>query len=238
MNVIAQDPDSVGAGIRTISLRLVGTEEAKAELESLGEDVSDFVVGTQSKIADSVKSFTQVASNGFKGFSILDDNGNYKSTYEIMQGIADIYDEIVETDKKYGTNKEQGLLELIAGKNRSNIAASILQNGDVLKSVYEDAQKSDGSAQQELDSYLESISGKLEKLKNSWQELWYSSINSELVKSVVDLGTGFLNLANNIGGVNTAILALSSGSILKNVGRPKMFGLFQFADSNKCSLGY
>ena len=82
-NAVVQDPNKVGAGLRTIALRITGTEEAKDELEELGEDTSDFVVQTSSKLQDTIKNFTKVASNGFKGFDILDDNGNYKSTYEI-----------------------------------------------------------------------------------------------------------------------------------------------------------
>lgn len=114
-NAVVQDPDSVGAGMRTIALRLVGTEAAKEELESLGEDTSDFVVQTSAKSQQAVKDFTRVASNDFKGFDILDDNGNFKSTYEIMLGLSKIYAEIVETDKKYGSNMANGLLETIAG---------------------------------------------------------------------------------------------------------------------------
>lgn len=69
--------------LRTISLRITGTKEAKAELESIGEDTSDFVVQTAAKSQEKIKSFTKVASNDFKGFDILDENGNFKSTYEI-----------------------------------------------------------------------------------------------------------------------------------------------------------
>jgi len=49
-------------------------------------------------------------------------------------------------------------------KNRSNIAASILQNPEMLEEVYESSKKSAGSAQQELDKYLDSITGKVAKL--------------------------------------------------------------------------
>ena len=56
-----------------ISLRILGTEEAKNELASLGEDVDDFVVQTQSKIDETVRSYTAVASNAFKGISVLDE---------------------------------------------------------------------------------------------------------------------------------------------------------------------
>ena len=115
-NQVVQDPESVGAGLRTIALRITGTEAAKEELEELGEDTSDFLVQTSAKSQQAIKDFTKVASNNFEGFDILDDNGNFKSTYEILLGISEIYEEIVKTDKQYGSNMANGLLETLAGK--------------------------------------------------------------------------------------------------------------------------
>lgn len=115
-NQVVQDPESVGAGLRTIALRITGTESAKEELEELGEDTSDFLVQTSAKSQQAIKDFTKVASNNFEGFDILDDNGNFKSTYEILLGISEIYEEIVKTDKQYGSNMANGLLETLAGK--------------------------------------------------------------------------------------------------------------------------
>ena len=113
MNQVVQDPDSVGFGMKTIALRITGTEAAKAELEAMGEDVEDMIT-TSSKLRNTIMSATKVASNGYQGFDIFDDNGNYKSTYEILQGIADIYDEIVETDKRTSNNNVNLLLETLA----------------------------------------------------------------------------------------------------------------------------
>lgn len=113
-NQVVQDISKAGNGLRTISLRLTGTKSAKEELEEMGED-TDTLITTQSKLRDTIKQATAVASNGFKGFDILDDNGNYKSTYEIMLGIAQIYQEILDTDKQFGTNNANLLLETVAG---------------------------------------------------------------------------------------------------------------------------
>jgi len=90
------------------------TKSAKDELEEMGEETEN-VITTQSKLRDVIKEATAVASNEYKGFDILDDNGNYKSTYEIMLGIAEVYDEILETDKKFGRNNVNLLLENVAG---------------------------------------------------------------------------------------------------------------------------
>ena len=220
-NAITQDPSKVGAGLRTISLRLVGTEEAKQELSDLGEE-TDGMITTVSKLRDTIMDATKAASSDGKGFDILDSNGNYKSTYEIMQGLADLYDNIVKKDKELGTNNLNLLLETIAGKNRANIAASILQNGDMLRSVYEDAQNSEGSAEKELNSYLDSIDGKMAQLENRAQEFWFKVIDSETIKNGIDLLSTLLNGATDfvdtVGLLPTILTGVAAALSFKNVG--------------------
>lgn len=225
-NAITQDPSKVGAGLRTISLRLVGTTQAKQELEDLGEE-TDGMITTASKLRDTIQSATSAATKDGKGFDIFDSNGNYKSTYEIMQGLADLYDEIVKKDKELGTNNLNLLLETIAGKNRSNIAASILQNGDMLRSVYEDAQNSEGSAEKELNSYLDSVDGKFQQLQNRTQEFWYNVIDTTTVKSVLDFTTNLTEGASKffklvekhlptvLGAIATIIASNKSGGLIR-----------------------
>lgn len=220
-NAITQDPSKVGAGLRTISLRLVGTEEAKEELSDLGEE-TDGMITTVSKLRDTIMDATKAASSDGKGFDILDSNGNYKSTYEIMQGLADLYDDIVKKDKELGTNNLILLLETIAGKNRSNIAASILQNGDMLRSVYEDAQNSEGSAEKELNSYLDSIDGKMAQLENRAQEFWFKVIDSETIKNGIDLLStllkGATDFVDTVGLLPTIFTGIGAALSFKNVG--------------------
>ena len=220
-NAITQDPSKVGAGLRTISLRLVGTEEAKQELSDLGEE-TDGMITTVSKLRDTIMDATKAASSDGKGFDILDSNGNYKSTYEIMQGLADLYDNIVKKDKELGTNNLNLLLETIAGKNRANIAASILQNGDMLRSVYEDAQNSEGSAEKELNSYLDSIDGKMAQLENRAQEFWFKVIDSETIKNGIDLLStllkGATDFVDTVGLLPTILTGVAVALSFKNVG--------------------
>lgn len=227
-NAITQDPSKVGAGLRTISLRLVGTEEAKKELSDLGEE-TDGMITTVSKLRDIIMDATKAASSDGKGFDIFDSNGNYKSTYEIMQGLADLYDNIVKKDKELGTNNLNLLLETIAGKNRANIAASILQNGDMLRSVYEDAQNSEGSAEKELNSYLDSIDGKMAQLENRAQEFWFKVIDSETIKNGIDLLStllkGATDFVDTVGLLPTILTGIGAALSFKNVGRDKMYSL-------------
>ena len=205
-NQVVQDPSKVGTAFRTVSLRITGTEEAKAELADLGEDVDDFVVQTSAKSQQIIKDYTAVASNGFKGVDILDENGNFRSTYEILQDIADVYQEIVKTDKQYGTNRSAALLEVLAGKNRASIVASVLQSPDVLRNAYQSSQGAYGSAEEELQKYKDSISGHIAELQNEWQQTLAGTANRDQINFFIDLGTTILDLVEKFGLLKTAAL--------------------------------
>lgn len=234
-NATIQDADSVAAGLRTISLRLVGTSEAEEELSAMNEEVDAFVKATNSKKQQIIKDYTAVASNNYQGFDILDDNGNYKNTYEILFGIARVYREIQEQDKKLGTNHATALIEELAGKNRSNIASAILQDPDQLEAVRKSSEEAFGSAEKELDKYLDSIDGRLQQLTNKAQELASVAIDDDLIKNGITLATKFLDLVTNIvdkmGLIPTLATGIGAALSLKNVGRDIMYSLFEYADN-------
>lgn len=223
-------------GVRTIALRIAGTEEAKQELEDLGEDVSDFVVQTQSKVDAQVRKYTATASNP-NGISVLDSNGRLRDTYDILLDIANVYSEIVEKDEQFGTNTSNALLELLAGKTRSNILASILQNPELLRNAYETSQNAEGTGQRELDVYLDSMEAKLQKLQNRIQELAYTAMNSEFLKVMIDLLTQGVELVtalvDKLGLIPTLLTTLGSGVLNKLGNGSALAGLLKIGNGAK-----
>lgn len=221
-NATIQDADSVSAGLRTISLRLVGTEEAEEELSAMNEEVDAFVKATNSKKQQIIKDYTAVASNNYQGFDILDNNGNYKNTYQILLGIAKVYKEIQEQDKKLGTNHATALIEELAGKNRSNIASAILQDPTQLEAVKKSSEDAMGSAEKELNSYLDSIDGKMAQLENRAQEFWFKVIDSETIKNGIDLLStllkGATDFVDTVGLLPTILSGVAAAFSFKNVG--------------------
>ena len=101
-------------GVRTVALRIAGTQDAKEQLETLGEDTSDFIVQTTSKVDAKVRKYTATAKNP-QGISVLDDNGRLRDTYSILRDISQVWGDIVEKDNQAGTNTSNALLELLAG---------------------------------------------------------------------------------------------------------------------------
>ena len=84
---------------------------AKTELEDAGESTEGMAVST-SKLREDIKALTNV--NGTGGFDIMKDSQNFKSTYEIMKGIANVWNDLTDTSKA-------AIIEKIAGSVYLNV---------------------------------------------------------------------------------------------------------------------
>lgn len=95
-------------------------------------------------------------------------------------------------------------------KNRANTAAAILSNTKDLEEAYASAMDAEGSALAENEKYLDSISGKIDQFTNAFQTMWNNLIGSELVKDVVDLGTGLVKIVDELGLIPSALAAIAA----------------------------
>ena len=186
-NKVLQDPNSVGAALRTISLRIRGT--SVKVLEEMGEE-TDGVIESVSKLQAKVK--------GLSGVNILTDTGAYKDTYTIIKEIAQVWDQMNDMDRA-------ALLELLAGKNRSNAMAALLGNLEDLEGAYESAMEAQGSAEAENEKYMNSIQGKIDQLNNAVQTMWKNAIDSDVIKFFVDVAKGIVTIVDKFGLLETAI---------------------------------
>ena len=186
-NRVVQDPNSVGSALRTISLRLRGT--SVKVLEEMGEE-TDGVVESISKMQAKIKALS--------GVNILTASGEYKDTYTILKEIGQVWEDMSDID-------QAALLELMAGKNRANTLSAILSNMEDLEGAYEAALGAEGSALKENENQLDSIEGRITLFKNALQNMWMGFIDSEVVKFIVDVGTGILKLVDSVGLLESAI---------------------------------
>lgn len=208
-NDVIQDPDVVGTMWKTVALRIRG---AKTELEDAGLE-TDKMATTTSQLRDMIKSMT--------GFDIMEnDNKTFKSTYDIIVGIADKWKELDDIS-------QAGLLEKLAGKRQANALQAALDNIDDVKAAYETAQNSAGSAAKEQAEYAKSIQYALDSLKVTFQELSQTVLSSSLVKNAVSFFNSVLSGVNALidkfgvlGGVITPIVA--TVMTVKNKGEDKM----------------
>ena len=70
----------------------------------------------------------------------------------------------------------------------------------MLEDVYNQATNNyQGSAQNELNTYLDSIEAKTTKIKESWSQLWQSEGTTNTFKGLLDIGNSAVGLLNDLG---------------------------------------
>lgn len=194
-NSVLQDTSRTGNMWKTVSARLRG---ADAELKAMGEDTEGMVTST-SKLRDLVM--------GMTGFDIMKDKDTFKDVYDIVLGIGEKWQDLSDVNRA-------SLLEKLAGKNQSNALAAALNNIDVLKKSYEEAMNAEGSAMREQKEYQNSIQYSIDRTKASLEELSNDLIGSNLLKGIVNLGDGAINVLDGLidkFGVLGPLLTAASG---------------------------
>lgn len=202
---------------------------AKTEAEEAGE-ATDGMANSVSELREEILSLT-----GNKVDIQIDDD-TFKSTYQILKELSGVWNELTDVS-------QANILELIGGKRNSNVVAALLKNFSVAENAVTTSAESAGSALAENEKYLDSINGKIAQFETAFQTLSQDAIDNDFVKFIIDIGTGLVNILDGLQKINFLLpsiigIAATAGLEKKNVGRPKMFGLFEYADSDKCSYGY
>lgn len=207
MNSVVQNAETTGSTLKVLALRIRG---ATTELEQMGEE-TDTVATSTSKLRADIMGLTNVDGKG--GFDILTKSGDFKSTYDIIQGIAKVYSKMSDVD-------QAALLELLAGKNRANSVAALLSQASQAADVLQTSLNSSGSAMAENERVLDSVEGRLKIFEATFQEISTDLLNSGLVKGVISLGTALLDASDGFikfsGVIPIATAALSAFLSLSN----------------------
>lgn len=206
---ITQDANAMGNALRTISLRIRGM---KGELEALNEETDG--IESISKIQ------TQILNLTGNKVNIFDSGNNFRSTYDILKDISEVYNDLSDPSRA-------DLTEILFGKNRANQGIAILQafqSGQIEK-AYEAAENSFGSATAEYDKMSEGIEAHINDLHEAWEKLSNDFINSDLLKTAIDFGTKLIDildaLIKKVGAFPALTGAIAGGLSFKGVGRPK-----------------
>lgn len=195
-NAATQNAETVGNAMKTVSARI---RSATSELTEMGEEVDDLVTST-SKYRAEIKSLS--------GVDIMESDGKtYRSVYNILKDIAEVYDSLSDI------NKAQ-LLEDLAGKRNAQVVASIITNIDDLTGSYEAAQNAAGTLATANETYLDSIQGKMNQLSTSYEQLSMKLLSNNAIKFVVDVLKLLVNVLNSIdtatGGLSTMSLEITA----------------------------
>lgn len=208
MNEVLQQAEVAGSSLKVLSLRL---RSSKTELADMGEETDNLVESTP-KLRAQIKALT-------KGFDILESDGKtIKSTYDIMKGIASVWEDMSDVN-------QAALLELIAGKTRAQGVSALLSNWSQVDEVLKTIAQDEGIALRNNEEKLNTINGRIIQLTNASQRLAQDAFNTEFIKDFISAGTDAVNLldqiVNKIGAIPTAIGAIGAASTFtKSGGQP------------------
>ena len=201
MTEINQDATRTGAALKTLSARLRG---AKAELVAAGED-TDGMAESTSKLRTQIMALTNLDGTG--GFDIMDEKGGFKSTYEMMKGIAKAYNQMDASSPNAAA-----LLELIAGKNRASDVAGLLKNFSQAEKAYETAQESSGVAMKNYDKYQKSLEARSNKTKSIIENLSLNVLDDGKIGTLYDGLNGLLEVIVKISETTQGIPTIAAAA--------------------------
>ena len=210
---VIQNAETVGTTLKSVSMYL---RAAKSELEDAGES-ADGCANSVSELRSELKSLT--------GVDIMIDNKSFKSTYQILKELSQVWDKLSDVT-------QANVTEMIGGKRNANAISAILNNFDVAESAMESAANSAGTAWEENSVWMDSIQGRLAQLDASFQVFSQDVLSSGLLKTGVSFLTSIVKLLDKIINLTGALPAgLGIAAFATQLGEPKMTG-FMIVPSN------
>lgn len=202
--------NNFGVGTNDLQMALTKTSAAmKGYGNSYSETIGLITAGTEvmpnqaSKVARGWRSIganilklaqdtdTLEAANGKVSVSLKDENGELRSTFQILQ---DLYPQW----KTLNNEERSSLALMLSGKTQTEVFQSTMDNFTHAIEANETAMNSQGSAARENAKYLDSIQGRVKAFQSAWEQLSYHVISSDFIKNVVSLGTKIITVIDNI----------------------------------------
>ena len=152
-------------------------------------------------------------------FQWFNANGQLKSTYQILTGIAKLYKE-----GKISPNNLQWLASIIGGKTQLGVVTSLIKNLGNVEDKYgtltSEGAGVAGSAERENKEYLDSLVGKLAQLKDTVDKLWMDVIKTSDATKIIQFGTDFVKVLDliiqKLGVLKTLAIGIGAFALFKN----------------------
>lgn len=178
VNGVLQDSEASGTYLKTLSMYL---RASKTDAENAGI-ATDGMASSVSELRSELK---QLA-----GVDIMKDDNTFKSTYQIMKELSEVWKDLSDTT-------QANITELIAGKRGGQSTSTLLNNFSVAEDAMKQALNSSGSAMRENETYMQSLQAKLNQLDSAFQKFSTDLMKSDIPKFFVDLATVFVDGADN-----------------------------------------
>lgn len=194
-NSAIQNPAKVGNALKTISMNMRGMKQKGGETFPKLKKMLDEVTNGSVKL-------TQVTKDGKEEF---------RSTYDVIKDLSMVWDNLNNMQKSM-------IAEKFAGKQNANVFFSLMLNAKKdLENIKKTADDSFGSAAQEQEAYMNSLSAKINSLKEDFKGLFLDLGDTNLLKNIiggVDVGVNALRTLIKTFGALPSTVGLASASMV------------------------
>lgn len=186
----------------------IGLLTGITEITRSAASASRALVTVQSRFNQIVDESSSTGQNLLKwytkhGIAVKDDAGQLRSLYDVMSDLAPKWNSLSKNEQAYFMQQQ-------AGARQSQNLAALLSNFKGVQEATALAYNSSGSAAAENAKVLESLDAKTTALKATWEDFANKTINSELVKSLLNLANGALKILNtDVGRTMTQFILLN-----------------------------
>lgn len=189
----------------TIALVEGATAVMQGQAGTVGNGLRTIAINVASLAAESDRF---VAANGRVNISLKDEQGQLRSTYEILSDLSKVWKDLDNEPAE-----QMAIAKTLGGKTRFNVVTSLMRNFEDAEKSLQDALASTGSAVKENERYMESIAAKQAKLNSEFQQFVLGKGGLEdFRKKTLDVGIALVQFINNLGGLKTVLTAV--GTIL------------------------
>ena len=139
------------------------------------------------------------------GISLRDTDGEFRN-------FGDVLDETAERWSEFGSVQQRAVAQAFSGTHHMNDFMVLMQQYSKAQEYMQIADDASGTSMEKYGAYTDSLEGKLEGFKSTFESLSNTVLDSKLIKGFVDGGTIILSifdkLTNSLGVMNTAAIGL------------------------------
>lgn len=213
---ILQNAEVTGRALRSISMRIRGYDENSEDgLEETSEELKT--------ITGDLIDLTKTAEH-VEGVSIFKEG----STTEFKE-LVDYFDEISSIWDEMSQKQQNDFLQKAFGKTQAQAGAALIQNFDAVRESIEKMEQSAGSSDKEMETIRQSLTFKINALKETWvgtaQEMIDRGDFGKIVDELTKLSEAIGWVIDKVGMLGTIGLGAGLFAGIKNVGRLKMQSL-------------
>ena len=165
----------VGRALRTI---LMNIRQIRGETED-GELIDGESWATAAK---ALRDYAEISTM---------ENGQLRKASDVLAELAAKWDTLTETQRA-------AVAEAVAGKRQANVLMALMGDWQSYEKMLDEYQNSAGTAAKENEIYMDSWEAKTKQVSAAWNELIASIVDSDAIKSVLDLITSLLGALESI----------------------------------------